>query len=79
MATKRPPEQGTTPAAAPLAKLPRLDPQPGVPGAVAAAGVAKPAAPRLPMLMYKDGEPLRDLRSYYSKEGGGQSVEVRRE
>lgn len=30
------------------------------------------------MLMYKDGEPLRDLRSYYSKEGGGQSVEVRR-
>lgn len=28
------------------------------------------------MLMYKDGEPLRDLRSYYSKEGTSQSVEV---
>jgi hypothetical protein len=29
------------------------------------------------MLMYKDGEPLRDLRNYYSKEGPPQSVEVR--
>ena len=28
------------------------------------------------MLMYKDGEPLRDLRSYYSKDGASQSVEV---
>jgi hypothetical protein len=30
------------------------------------------------MLMYKDGEPLRDLRTYYAKGGGSQSVEVRR-
>ncbi len=29
------------------------------------------------MLMYKEGEPLRDLRSYYSKDGASQSVEVR--
>ena len=28
------------------------------------------------MLMYKEGEPLRDLRSYYSKDGASQSVEV---
>lgn len=28
------------------------------------------------MLMYKDGEPLRDLRTYYSKDGASQSVEV---
>lgn len=30
------------------------------------------------MLMYKEGEPLRDLRSYYAKDGASQSVEVRR-
>ena len=29
------------------------------------------------MLMYKDGEPLRDLRNYYAKDGPSQSVEVR--
>ena len=34
------------------------------------------AGPRLPMLMYKDGEPLRELRSYYSKDGNSQCVEV---
>ncbi|PRW57876.1 zinc finger CCCH domain-containing 13-like [Chlorella sorokiniana] len=73
--SKRPGEvNGVAP---PLAKLPRLDAQPGVPGAVAAAGVVKKPGPRLPMLMYKEGEPLRDLRSYYSKDGASQSVEVR--
>ncbi|KAL4425450.1 hypothetical protein ABPG75_009466 [Micractinium tetrahymenae] len=80
--SKRPAEANG--AAPQLAKLPRLDQQPGMapaaaaqPGAVLAAGVVKKPGPRLPMLMYKDGEPLRDLRSYYTKEGASQSVEVR--
>ncbi|EFN57219.1 hypothetical protein CHLNCDRAFT_143678 [Chlorella variabilis] len=56
-------------------KLPRLDQ--GVLAAALSAGACTAASPRLPMLMYKDGEPLRDLRSYYSKDGASQSVEVR--
>lgn len=34
------------------------------------------AGPRLPMLMYKDGEPLRELRNFYSFEQGQPSVSV---
>lgn len=32
--------------------------------------------PRLPMLMYKEGEPLHELVTYYQTDGGPQSVEV---
>ncbi|KAI3434832.1 hypothetical protein D9Q98_002887 [Chlorella vulgaris] len=39
-------------------------------------GVVKQPGPRLPMLMYKDGEPLRELRNFYSFEQGQPSVSV---